>query len=650
MNCCKHKYFVIYRGDDTDFPGNQELIVELNTERDLTGCSAHFSFQGFTQDFAEIPSDKKLRLVIPNSETGKFALGAADAKLWLTNGTKIRTVENRIHVVVTNNVNEAYNNDDPQAITVTISGGGSGATVVLDDTVTETSSNGVKSSGIWSWAKSLLPQWLTSDYAEPATAASVAAKADKSALDSHVKNTNNPHAVTAAQVGSVPFVDDSNGEKTAVTIGNREYSRDVGNGSLANGFNVSASGAFSHAEGTETIASGNYSHAEGGNTTASGYLSHAAGYMAQTREVDAYSFAWNGDRARIDQYSSHGPGTFNINPLDGIKGFYIGEENLASIMANKADEFTEWVASEGAPSDLIGQPYLDKYTWVWERTAGTPYFSDYNTDPNATSLNFSDNGFTATRKRVLRTGDAATPQELIDAISTNNPAFVSAVQNTPTSGMPEDMPTDWGTFGAVGTALAALAAGLKWCKNILGSLASGYSTFAAWIASKLDRASLLIEYSATSAYSVGAIVCYDGSIYQCKTAIAEGGEAWNEEHWELRKLYDFFTESNSLLNGRLSYSRNATGLKDRAFNTISFDGTEFNLSTALESVTPTASGQPRDLLIVATATAATTISFTAGTIKGDKPTIDGAGTWLITLTEYAANTWYCRQIKMEDAA
>lgn len=124
MNCCKRKYFVIYRGDDTDFPGNQELIVELNTERDLTGCSAHFSFQGFTQDFVEIPSDKKLHLIIPNSATGKFALGVADAKLWLTNGTKIRTVESRIHIVVTNRVDEAYDNDDPQAITVTISGGG----------------------------------------------------------------------------------------------------------------------------------------------------------------------------------------------------------------------------------------------------------------------------------------------------------------------------------------------------------------------------------------------------------------------------------------------------------------------------------------------------------------------------------------------
>ena len=125
------------------------------------------------------------------------------------------------------------------------------------------------------------------------------------------------------------------------------------------------------------------------------------------------------------------------------------------------------------------------------------------------------------------------------------------------------------------------------------------------------------------------------------SAVVENGVA---------KLDGFFKESNSLLNGRLAYSRNATGLEDRAFNTLSFDGTEYNLSTALEAVSPTASGQPRDLLIVATATAATTISFTAGTIKGDKPTIDGSGTWLITLTEYASGVWYCRQIKMEDAA
>ena len=73
---------------------------------------------------------------------------------------------------------------------------------VLDGTVTAASPNGVRSSGIWSWVKSLLPRWLTGDYAEPATVASVEAKADKSALDAHVADTGNPHGVTAAQVNA----------------------------------------------------------------------------------------------------------------------------------------------------------------------------------------------------------------------------------------------------------------------------------------------------------------------------------------------------------------------------------------------------------------------------------------------------------------
>ena len=71
------------------------------------------------------------------------------------------------------------------------------------------------------------------------------------------------------------------------------------------------------------------------------------------------------------------------------------------------------------------------------------------------------------------------------------------------------------------------------------------------LSSKADRASIAPEYSATSAYSVGSIVYHDGSIYQCKTAIADGGEAWNADHWDLRKLDGFFTESNSLLTGTI---------------------------------------------------------------------------------------------------
>ena len=401
------------------------------------------------------------------------------------------------------------------------------------------------------------------------------------AIDTHVSNTNNPHAVTAAEVGALPLVEDSNGDKTAVTIGSRNRGQPVGVYSLANGIDTTASGDYSHTEGGGTTASGDHSHAEGVGTTASGFsshaegsyttasgdyshaeglqtsaygnyshvegaatktyapYSHAGGFSSQTLFDHDYAYAWNGDGAVSSMYKSHGPGTFNINPYGGLDGFWIGEQTLYAILTNKVD----------------------------------------NGDISAENPTFSN--------AVLAVGLN---------IDTNSVAVLNEIAET-FGGFPIE-----GTATTVGGLLAALAAAIAWLKkNKVGSFAS-----------------------------VGGA-----------SATVENGVA---------KLSDFFTESNSLLNGRLAYSRNATGLKDRAFNTLSFDGTEYNLSTALAAVTPTASGQPRDMLIVATATAATTISFTAGTIKGDKPTIDGAGTWLITLTEYAANTWYCRQIKMEDAA
>ena len=379
-------------------------------------------------------------------------------------------------------------------------------------------------------------------------------------------NTKTGDVVLDAQdVGALPLVEDANNYKTAVTIGRR--TGNVGENSLANGYGVVASGAYSHAEGVDATASGIYSHAEGflttasgnnshaegyyatasGNnshaegflTTASGDCSHAEGYYAHTKKQDSSAFAWNGDETRTTPYESHGSGTFNINPVGGMDGFWIGEQTLASILTNKADK----------------------------------------ADISATDPTFSN--------AVLAVGLN---------IDTNSVAVLNDIAAT-FGGFPIE-----GTATTVGGLLAALAAAIAWLKkNKVGSFAS-----------------------------VGGA-----------SATVENGVA---------KLSDFFTESNSLLNGRLAYSRNATGLKDRAFNALTFDGTEYNLSTALAAVTPTAAGQPRDLLIVATATAATTISFTAGTIKGDKPTIDGSGTWLITLTEYASGVWYCRQIKMEDAA
>lgn len=125
MNSCtsRPQYIVLFKGDDSDFRGNQEIIIELKTQIPLTGCKAYFKFLNYIQEFPEIPEDGKLTLIFPRSETEKFPLCVADGKLWVEDDNgKERTVDNRIHICVTNSVPEAYCSCDPQAITVVISG------------------------------------------------------------------------------------------------------------------------------------------------------------------------------------------------------------------------------------------------------------------------------------------------------------------------------------------------------------------------------------------------------------------------------------------------------------------------------------------------------------------------------------------------
>ena len=119
----KPQYIVLFKGDDSDFQGNQSVDVVIDTELDTTGMKAHFRFMDFVQDFDSIPENKTLSLVFPNAKTSEFPLGAADATLRFEDASgKFRTVSNRIHIVVTNSVHEAYDNEDSQSITVTVKG------------------------------------------------------------------------------------------------------------------------------------------------------------------------------------------------------------------------------------------------------------------------------------------------------------------------------------------------------------------------------------------------------------------------------------------------------------------------------------------------------------------------------------------------
>lgn len=144
-----------------------------------------------------------------------------------------------------------------------------------------------------------------------------------------------------------------------------------GIGSFASGFSTIASADFSHAEGSATIASGLYSHAEGCTTEARGNCSHAEGRYTTAQErythaagVSAIAsndsaFVWSGilppenPNAVTNKYGSNGVGSFNINPLGGVEGFYIGQTNLFTYLENAGTKNYNNLANKPSINGII---------------------------------------------------------------------------------------------------------------------------------------------------------------------------------------------------------------------------------------------------------------------------------------------------------
>ena len=106
--------------------------------------------------------------------------------------------------------------------------------------------------------------------------------------------------------------------------------------SHAEGRNTIVSGLGGHAEGYETRAGAN-AHAEGYGTSAIGSASHAAGRYAAATNINTW--IWNGDNSRSfsNPYTSTVSGSFNINPVNGISGFFIGTESLSAIIRSSVE-------------------------------------------------------------------------------------------------------------------------------------------------------------------------------------------------------------------------------------------------------------------------------------------------------------------------
>lgn len=404
----------------------------------------------------------------------------------------------------------------------------------LDNTVTDNSPNGVKSSGIWSWVKSLLPHWLTSDYAEPATVASVANKRDKSDLAvysvTRTENTDwtwtseNAELEAALNLGgNVPIWS----EIETWVLNNEQvdgYQYEYGGYGLRNAtdvkFTFSKNGVYFDATATRPR-----------------YMDETLGPAKQNQKLAAVATddaAKPADGSLMkydeanDRFVKATAGTDYADEAKGtnrqiVRGEYHSETPNWDIFVSKAYEAD--VYNGGIGWDQLTFPigwdeyklhngeslttYLDSLAW---RTTGNRTLAQY--------------GIT----------DAA-PLSMISATDTT---FASAVRAVPTADMPEDVPTDWGTYGTVGAALAALAAFVKWAKakivSVIGDDGKPTDTFATDLLGKqvanvkANTGSLAAAYSETETYAVGDAVTHDGKLYKCAVAITTS-EAWTPAHW-----------------------------------------------------------------------------------------------------------------------
>ena len=158
-----------------------------------------------------------------------------------------------------------------------------------------------------------------------------------------------------------------------------------GIGAHAEGYEIYAKGPVTHAEGFGyTIpgslhpsgedthygeANGMAAHMEGVLGTANGLGSHVEvifasdnghtgtfvwqGYVGEDLSQQDQEYLWDGSdggatRQQVmgtilagGQYNSHGVATFNGNPKGGLSGFYIGEQNLASILSSAGGGIVE---------------------------------------------------------------------------------------------------------------------------------------------------------------------------------------------------------------------------------------------------------------------------------------------------------------------
>ena len=384
--------------------------------------------------------------------------------------------------------------------------GSTAITIEFDYEPTEGSQKAARSGGIWSWVKSLLPHWLTSDYVEPATVESVATKADKTALDD--KRDKDDRAVYKLVKSAFVLHKDGLTDVTLPFIG-KDQSKPYPYNEYDWVYPVGETAAFhaivfSDGKWKLNVDDG----MEYGYSSASEdalRIEFDNGYVATRSSIVSTVPVDDRQLASVATDDTLKPSDGNLVKYDAANDRLVAAiagEDYRDSQDNTCHktEFTEWTFNPSIPSG---------YSLRYEQSP-LGYWGWFLYDANG-----------------KKDGGANHGGEYPDATNIIVPGY------------------EWsGGYSFTATRSAVCSDGKRFVTEDVAAKQSDIKT-------KANSSALAPVYDATSAYSVGAIVYHDGNIYQCKTAIAEGGEAWNAEHWELRKLDGFFTESNSLLTGTI---------------------------------------------------------------------------------------------------
>lgn len=113
----------------------------------------------------------------------------------------------------------------------------------------------------------------------------------------------------------------------------------------------------------KSISQGYGSNVNGIGGIATGYKSQVNSNFAQSHGYQAnvssdFGYVWNGNN-QISNYADHGAGSFNINPKNGLSGFYIGDNNLSNIIKTEIDSLSVSISSEYVKISVDNNPSQD---------------------------------------------------------------------------------------------------------------------------------------------------------------------------------------------------------------------------------------------------------------------------------------------------